>query len=306
MEINNYRLCDQVIFKRHMPDNPEVQIVRDDYLTYLDEIIEDIRCPPRSPRYFSTVSLSLVYLTKKLKKRYFVFTVTVDPRLISYWQNEYSYADVFDKLDLWDREWHYAHMFTVGVVSQQILRLPELARQYHVVVVGPRKLVDLHQRWGLDPARYTFFAAPRWPPSRPDGNVYVDPILPPLTTFRARHRMLERLAQVRSGVPKMYLFEAGTCSQWWIDRLFRRDPDNFYMDLGRVLELWYPDYPWPLRPRITRFYRRAAKNYYGEQKYQQLFQELLWKREKGYDAQESGDHQYWKWRGIWNPEITPA
>jgi len=262
-----------------MTTSPEVQAIRDNYLMYLDELINDIRNPPDHPHYFETVSLGIDYLSQRLKRRRFEFTVTVDPRLISYWQAEYSYANLFEHYQLWDHDWYYAQIFTEGVVSQTILRLPELARQYHIVVFGPSKLNDLAERWSLEPAYFTFFSAPKWPPSRPDGNIFVDPILPPLTTFRTRYEMLDRLASVQSDRPKMYLFEAGTCSQWWVYRLFKRDPNHFYLDVGRVLELWYPEYVWPFKPRIKGFYRRAARQYYGETRYRQLLAELHTKQE---------------------------
>ena len=279
MIANEYFLCDQVIFKRKMDFSSEVQEIRDDYLRYLNELIHDICKPHESSNYFQTISLGLDYLSRRLTQQSFEFNVTVDPRLVSYWQADYRYEDFFESHGLWDYEWTFAQIFTEGVVQQSILRLPELARQYHVVVLGPEKLHDLDQRWELDADYFTFFPAPIWPPSRPNGNIFTDPILPPLQTFRTRHDVLRQLMAVESDRSKLYLFESGTCSQWWVYRLFENDPKHFYLDIGRVLELWYPDYVWPFKPNMNRFYRKAAFAYYGEARYQALVQNLYKKPE---------------------------
>jgi hypothetical protein len=279
MVVNDYHLCDQVIFKGKMENSPEVQEIRDEYLCYLDELINDISVSHKSNNYYQTVSLGLDYLSRRLSLTEFDFNVRADPRLVDYWQVDYHYEDFFENHNLWDHCWTYAQVFTQGVVSQTILQLPLLAKQYHVVVLGPEKLRDLDQRWELEPDRFTFFPAPRWPPSRPKGNIFIDPVLPPLQTFRSRYEMLDQLLSIPSDRPKLYLFEAGTCSQWWIYRMFQKAPNHFYIDVGRVLELRYPDYVWPFKPNIKRFYRKAARAYYGEKRYGQLINELFQKQE---------------------------
>jgi hypothetical protein len=66
------------------------------------------------------------------------------------------------------------------------------------------------------------------------------------------------------------LFEAGTVSQWLIPRLAAEHPGDSFLDLGRALELWFPDQLWPLKSRIATFFRRAARNFYGVPRYMEL------------------------------------
>ncbi|MFI6340788.1 hypothetical protein [Streptomyces sp. NPDC050535] len=229
--------------------------------------MDDVVNPPDDPRWIQTISLDLEYLTGKLRKPAFWLRAGVDPRLLSYWQWDYSYSDLIERFDLSDRPFQFAQTLTQGLVSLRLLELPQIARQYHVVVVAPEKMRDLAARWHLDPDHFTFLAAPAWPDRRPNGSLFSDPVLPALRTYAIRHQVLAQLESVTATRPRLYLFELGTCAQWLIGRLFRSHPGDSYLDMGRCLEAWYPDTDWPLKAPAAAVYRRAARTYYGRARY---------------------------------------
>ena len=265
-----WRRCDMMIFKNAVPPEPAAQGKRREYMRYLNELLDDVVRPPADDRWWQTVSLDLEYLTGKLQRPVLDLRLGADPRLLSYWDWRYSYADLFARYSLHGRRWRYAQAPTRGVRTLEILELPAIARECHVVVVGPAHLAGLTERWGLDPARFTFVAAPAWPRNRPNGTVFSDPVLPPLQTHRIRHDLLESLSRIESPRPLLHLFELGTCAQWLIRRLFDRRPQHAYLDLGRTLELWFPDVAWPLKRPVAAMYSRAARAYYGDQAFRQL------------------------------------
>ncbi|MGM1061359.1 hypothetical protein [Saccharothrix sp. Mg75] len=267
---DSWRRCDQMIFKQVREFEPSIKGERREYMRYLNELLDDVVNPPRDPRWLETISLDLDYLTKKLYKPAFRLRTRVDPRLLAYWQWQYSYADLIGAYGLATREFHFAQMLTQGVISLSILELPDIARSCHVIVVGPEKTRDLASRWRLDDGHFSFIPAPDWPSRRPDGNLFSDPVLPALQTFRIRHELLAELKSIKSARPLLYLFELGTCAQWLIARLFRDRPSASYLDLGRTLELWFPDSAWPLKKPVSAFYRRAARAYYGDRRYTSL------------------------------------
>ncbi len=265
-----WRRCDMMIFKNAAPDDATVHRERREYMQYLNELLHDVVHPPDDVRWWHTVSLDLEYLTKKLERPVLDLRLAADPRLLRYWDWRYSYADVFARYSLRELRWRYAQVPTRGVRTRELLELPSIARTCHVVVVAPAKVADLHQRWDLDPRYFTFIAAPQWPQIRPNGTLFSDPVLPALQTHRIRHDLLTTLGGITSRRPLLFLFELGTCAQWLIHRLFSRNPRHAYLDLGRTLELWYPDAAWPLKRPVAAMYRRAARAYYGDKEFRRL------------------------------------
>ena len=272
-QAENWRRCDQMIFKQEMTPEPLVTRERLEYIDYLNELLSDVVNPPADPRWLETISLDLDYLTKKLHQPAFWLRVGTDPRLLDYWQWEYSYADLIQRYGLAEREFHFAQTLTQGVASLALLELPAIARSRHVVVVAPGKVQDLPRRWGLDREHFTFIPSPAWPDRRPDGSLFSDPVLPALQTHRIRGDLLASLKAVESKRPLLYLLELGTCAQWLIARLFRDRPTASYVDMGRTLELWFPDSRWPLKKPVATVYRRAARAYYGDHRYHELVKE---------------------------------
>jgi len=259
-----------MIFKGPATNSTEAADVRREYLEYLAEILHDIGHPPTDSGWRPTISLDLDYQTSKLFRPVVEIRVRVDPRLLSYWEWDYSYEPVLERTKLSEQPLCYAQLFTRGVADHSILDLVAVAGKYHVVAYGPAKLADLHLRWGLNPLQFSALAAPDWPKERPNGTISTDPILPALQTFRQRHEILRRLLAIPSARPKLYLFEAGTVSQWLISRLWDADPSGRMLDMGRTLELWYPDHAWPLKRSTRQLYRRASHAYYGARRYSEL------------------------------------
>jgi hypothetical protein len=269
-QAEGWRRCDQMIFKKKMTPEPWVIHERLEYMRYLNELLDDIVNPPTDPRWLETISLDIDYLTKKLHRPAFWLRADTDPRLVSYWKWQYSYADLIRGYGLAAHDFHFAQILTEGVVSLSLLGLPDIARSHHLVVVAPEKVRDLPRRWRLDREHFTFIPSPEWPDRRPNGSLFTDPVLPALQTHRIRHDLLAQLRAVESNRPLLYLLELGTCAQWLIDRLFRERPTAAYLDMGRTLELWFPDSRWPLKKPVATLYRRAARAYYGDRKYFEL------------------------------------
>jgi len=267
---DQWRRCDQMIYKSQMPSDPEVYRERFAYLAYLRELLKDISDPPSDDRWIHTISLNLDYLTRKLSRPGFFLKTRTDPRLLSYWEWNYTYREIIDASNAATHRLQFAQTLTKGVVSNSILALPDIARSFHTVVLAPSKMHDLAQRWNLEPTHVTFLPAPTWPDRRPQGSLFTDPVLPALQTYRIRHKLLSTLLSVQSRRPLLYLFEFGTCAQWLIARLFRARPGAAYLDMGRTLELWFPDSEWPLKAPTATVYRRASRAYYGERRYLEL------------------------------------
>lgn len=269
-EADEWRRCDQMIFKGHKPATLEVADGRQDYLAYLGEILEDITHPHHDEEWLSTISLDLDYQTQKLCRPQLRLRVRVDPRLLSYWEWDYSYDSVIDQAQLEHRNLTFAHLFTRGVSDLSILDLPAVAQNFHVIAYGPKKLADLGERWCLKANSFTSIAAPAWPAQRPDGTLMTDPVLPALQTFRSRHEILQQLRSVPAHRPKLYVFEAGTVSQWLAHRLWVLDSECSVLDMGRTLELWFPDHPWPLKRPTVQLYRKAGRAYFGNSQFETL------------------------------------
>jgi hypothetical protein len=269
-QAERWRRCDQMIFKQEMTPEPWIIHERIAYLNYLNELLEDVVNPPADRRWMETISLDLDYLTRKLRQPAFWLRVGADPRLVNYWEWQYSYADLIGRYGLADHEFYFAQILTEGVISLSLLELPAIARTHHVVVVAPKKARDLPERWRLDRDHFTFIQSPAWPELRPNGSLFSDPVLPALQSHRIRHDLLTRLKSVESERPLLYLLELGTCAQWLIMRLFKDRPKASYLDMGRTLELWFPDSGWPLKKPVATFYRRAARAYYGDRRYFEL------------------------------------
>ena len=266
-QADDWRRCDMMIFKELRPHDAAGQIARDDYMHYLTDILGDVVEPPKDDRWWSTVSLDLEYLTKKLRRPGFHLRLGSDPRLRAYWDWDYTYADVLGPHTNPSHPWLYAQTLTRGISDLSILELPQVARKFHVVVVAPKKARDLPTRWALDAGHFTMIDAPTWPTARPSGSLISDQVLPALRTFRLRQQLLRQLATVACSRPLLYLFEMGTCAQWLMRRLFDQAPHHVYLDMGRALEVWYPDHEWPLKRPTASIYRRAARAYYGDAAY---------------------------------------
>lgn len=271
-EADGWRRCDQMIFKGHDPESSELVEGRREYLAYLREIIEDITHPHPEAEWLSTISLDLDYQTQKLCRPQLQLRVRVDPRLLGYWEWDYSYESVVEEAQLAHRRLTFAHLFTRGIADLSLLELPGVARKFHVVAYGPAKLADLGERWGLDPKFFTAISAPTWPAERPNGTLMTDPVLPALQTFRRRHEILQTLLSVPAGRARLYVLEAGTVSQWLAHRLWVLDPGCSVLDMGRTLELWFPDHPWPLKRPTAQLYRKAGRAYFGNSRFEILLE----------------------------------
>ena len=83
-------------------------------------------------------------------------------------------------------------------------------------------------------------------------------VIPPVGAPLERRPLLERCSELlcnmsRDGRPIAVLYQAGALAYWLIYRLFPLAPHTFHLDLGRCLDVWYPEVvcsqPWFLENR---------------------------------------------------------
>jgi len=130
------------------------------------------------------------------------------------------------------------------LVSGRLKELPGICRGHPVILVGPRVLSSLGERWPL--AAYTHVEIP-----------------PSLTQYQ-RWDLLERTqaavesARAAGGRSPIVLTQCGgSLAFWLVTRLFSWFPDAFYLDLGQALDGWFFD-KLDLRQPWTRVYARSV------------------------------------------------
>jgi hypothetical protein len=70
--------------------------------------------------------------------------------------------------------------------------------------------------------------------------------IPPAGAPPGRHALLNRCTTAlrrasAGGRPAVILYQAGSLSYWLIYRLFPHAAHTFHLDVGRCLDVWYPE-----------------------------------------------------------------
>jgi hypothetical protein len=124
--------------------------------------------------------------------------------------------------------------------SGDLLRLPETCRDRHVVLIANDLFRDLGKRWQL--SRFTHIEIPR------------------RLSHRIRWQLLEQLQRTlttikQSGQRPMVISRCGgSLAFWLIKRLFSRNPEIAYLDLGQALDIWFTDERETRRYKWMRYY----------------------------------------------------
>lgn len=132
--------------------------------------------------------------------------------------------DVFLALRPRNVQFHDALVFKDAVVDGTFLRVIDALRDLPVVVVGPPHFADFGERVGL----------PRF------DHVSIHPT----KAIRERDSVLsaveKRIKRLR-GAPAAMILQAGSLSWWVMHRVFPRGPQITYLDVGRAIDVWYPE-----------------------------------------------------------------
>lgn len=121
------------------------------------------------------------------------------------------------------RSFHDALVWRRSVVAGRFGELIDALRRYRVIVVGPPHTSSYGALVGLE-----HFEHVRIHPSE---------------AFAARMRILAELEQRIHSDPggTAVLFEAASLAPWLIHRLWDSERPRFLLDVGRALDVWYPD-----------------------------------------------------------------
>ena len=123
------------------------------------------------------------------------------------------------------RPWHYALVFKDSLVTGEFRTVIEALRERNVIVLGPSHLAGLGEALALPRFRHVRIHE----------------------TEAMRHRgaALRELRaalsprDVRASQPLLVL-QAGSLAWWLMARLFPDFPEASFLDLGRVLDVWFP------------------------------------------------------------------
>jgi hypothetical protein len=133
---------------------------------------------------------------------------------------------------------HDALVWKQSIIDGTFREVVEAIRDLPVMLVGPPHLSDIGVHLGLRDLRHIVIPLVGAPLERS-------------SLLKQCSETLRRLTRGRG--PATILYQAGALSFWLIYRLFPRAPRTFHLDVGRCLDVWYPDVggrqPWFLDNR---------------------------------------------------------
>jgi hypothetical protein len=135
------------------------------------------------------------------------------------------------------RSAHDALVWKQAILDGTFWLVVEAIRNMPVLIIGPPHLATLGKHLGLAEFHHVVIPLAGAPSER-------RPLL---------RRCLDTLRHVSGGGPAVVLYQAGALAFWLIYRLFPIAPQTFHLDLGRCLDVWYPDVvaqqPWFVQNR---------------------------------------------------------
>jgi hypothetical protein len=128
--------------------------------------------------------------------------------------------------------YHDALVFKDGIVDGGFLRVLDAVRPMRSVLVGPPHLARFAALAGLPRMEHLE--------------------IHPTAAIRDREKILKACLKVvrrrAAGEPLALVLQAGSLSWWLMYRLFPEAPDVYFLDVGRTLDVWFPeivtDQPW--------------------------------------------------------------
>ncbi len=198
---------------------------------FVDELLDALKALPAAPNYFEAISF-----------RGFSRPGEHERRLDSA-HTKYKLRDAVLTYTPRQPRWHDAMVWKDAVTSGELRPLVRCLRGAKVIVVGPPHLSTLGNLTGI--ADYHHVS------------------IHPTDAIKDRERILRRVRDVirlsATATPTVCLFQAGSLAYWLIYRLFTRERDVFLIDIGRVLDVWYPEIVSP-QPWFQDCQDRIVKN----------------------------------------------
>jgi hypothetical protein len=146
--------------------------------------------------------------------------------------------DVYHSFHTSGRPAHDAQVWKQAILDGTFRQFVERLGRMNVVVIGPSHLSDLRSHFGLRSIRHV--------------------VIPLSGAPRERRTLLKECATAiqdasRAGRPTTVLYQAGALAFWLIYRLFTGTPNSSHLDLGRCLDVWFPEVvekqPWFVQNR---------------------------------------------------------
>jgi hypothetical protein len=185
------------------------------------ELVEDLQHPHRSPAYIEATSF------RGYPNSPYPAHNPVD-RL----------RDVYRSFHTSGRGEHDAQVWKHSILDGTFRHVVKRLRGMAVVIIGPEHLSGLEGHLGLRSFHHV--------------------VIPISGAPRERRALLQRCDAVmkvasRSRRPTAVLYQAGALAFWLIYRLFPAYPKAFHLDLGRCLDVWFPEVvseqPWFIQNR---------------------------------------------------------
>lgn len=207
---------------------------------FLDEFLMDIAALPDDDRFLNAVAFK-GYPTAD--ERLFARSKTLAPMA--------ARLDFFGKHLDPARPLYDAMVWKRWLISGALSVLPELVRDRPVILLGADRLHSLGVRWKLPH--------------------FLHVKIPPALSQTLRFGILDRcraavdeaveIARARNTKRPVFILQGGSFAYWLIYRLFKINPDIFYIDLGQALHAWFWDIPdVELAPWGERYGRTIVEN----------------------------------------------
>jgi hypothetical protein len=121
--------------------------------------------------------------------------------------------------------YHDALVFKDAVFTGELRELIAAVREKQVIAVGPKHLEGLGRAGDLPRFRHVRIRATE---AIEDRKEILAEVLSLLRSWRLRR------------TERVVLFQAGSLSWWLQHRLFAEEPGVWSLDMGRVLDIWFP------------------------------------------------------------------
>lgn len=203
------RLCDEMM--------PALGVYAENFLP---EILDGIAGESTQPAYQRSIS--------------FKWRPTIDDRVFSrtdaIGEVEQRQLKIFTECFKQDPVVYESMIWKRWAYSGDLKRLPPLARERPVILVGAAWVGHLDQRWQLP---------------------WFEHVEIPLNSYTIRYAVLDRIkaavlrakavAELHATKRPLVLLQGGSFAYWLIARLHCWDPSVFYFDLGQSLHIWFLD-----------------------------------------------------------------
>jgi hypothetical protein len=145
--------------------------------------------------------------------------------------------EVYRSFQISGRTAHDALVWKQAILDGTLTQVGETLREMPVVLVGPPHLSTLAHHLEL----------------RHFQHIVIPAVGAPAERYSLLGRCSQSLRDVSDRVPAAVLYQAGALAYWLIYRLFPIAPHTIHLDLGRCLDIWYPDVvgrqPWFVQNR---------------------------------------------------------